>query len=280
MGSPEPTGMSDVGQGSSDTSTSPVSPTGQEALNPSWEPVLKDMPEIFHDKLKGHFKSWDDNYRKLESQYRESSERYKPYEQYLGVDPQAIQYGLTMLQRAQQDPLELYNSLRQYVEQQGLLKDQTQGQEEDLETDPRLAEFERRQQMLDERQQQMDNFIQEQVHDQTVAQYRDDVTSQVESIVQKYGEHAVNKEDLLMRMWVQANQSDSGEYNAEAAYQQQLATFKALYAQQNGTSRRAPNVLPVGGATAPITEVKPEDMNEEQRAAYFKRLLDMANSGG
>ena len=287
MSSPDPgfdSGSSDVGTDQSSSLVSADSSTDQsQALNPSWEPVLKDLPEIFHEKLKGHFRSWDDNYRGLETKHKQLEEQYAPYKSYLGVDPQAIQYGLTMLQRVQQNPLEMYNNLRQYVQNQGLLRDEQAGQQqsqqdtEGLDQDPWREEFERRQQQLDSQQQNINTYIQQQTYEREVETNAQDVDQQVQSVIKKYGHQAVNVDDLLMRMYVQAQQQN-GNFDAEAAYQQQLSTFKQLFAQQNGTSRPAPNVLSPGGTTPPTQEMKPEDMNEEQRAAYFKQLLDFANS--
>jgi hypothetical protein len=286
----QPTGVSDTG-GVTDpgvSSTSPASTTETQEpqpLNPAWEPVLKDLPEYFHEKAKGHFRTWDDNYRKLEAEKQSLTEKYSPYEQYLGVDPQALQYGLGMLQRVQQDPLALYNALQEHVRGLGLLQEQQQqpGQDPnesvDLGEDPRLQEFERRQQQLDERQQQIDNYIQEQVYNQQVSGYEQDIDTQVQAVVQKYGQQTVDVPDLLQRMFIQTQQG--GNFDAESAYQEQVSTFKRLYAAQQSNGRPAPNVLPVGGGTpAPSGEIKPEDMNEDQRKAYFKHLLDIANSGG
>jgi len=280
MTAPDPA----VDSGSIDAgSTSPAESTGSQqipaALNPNWEPVLKEMPEIFHEKLKGHFSQWDDNYRNLETSKKELEEKYSPYQQYIGVDPQAIQYGLTMLQRVQQSPLELYRSLEQYVRQQGLLEDPDQQtpEGEDLSDDPYRQEYEQRLAQLDEQQQGIQQYIQQQAYEAEVQTNEQEVDKQVQAVIAKYGDKAVNVDDLLMRMFVQAQQQN-GQFDAEAAYQQQLGTFKALYAQQNGSSRPAPNVLPAGGSTAPTTEVNPAEMNEEQRAAYFKQLLDFANA--
>jgi hypothetical protein len=282
--------VSDSGQGVTDpgfSSTSPDSTTTQtpqeQPLNPAWDPVLKDLPEYFHEKAKGHFRSWDDNYRKLEGERNSLSEKYKPYEPYLGVDPQAIQYGLGMLQRVQNDPLALYKALEEHVRGLGLLEQQQTGQQQqdpdgvDLSQDPKYQEFAEQQKRLDERQNQIDAYIQQQVYNQQVAGYEADVDTQVKSVVEKYGQQAVDIPDLLQRMYVQTQQG--GNFDAEAAYQEQIGTFKRLYEAQS-KGRPAPNVLPNGGTPAPSGEVKPEDMNEDQRKAYFKHLLDLANSGG
>jgi hypothetical protein len=289
---PAPTGVSDSGQGLTDqgqvSSTSPASTTQtsqEQPLNPSWEPVLKDLPEYFHEKAKGHFRSWDDNYRKLESEYNSAKEKYSPYEQYLGVDPDAIKYGLGMLQRVQNEPMALYTALQEHVRQLGLLKDEQQQQQQasdpnsvDLSEDPRYAEFVEQQRRLDERQTAIDQYIQQQVYDQQVSGYERDVDGQVQSVVQKYGQNAVDVEDLLQRMFIQTQRG--GNFDAEAAYQEQIGTFKRLYEAQS-KGRPAPSVIPTGGGTpAPSGEINPKDMNEDQRKAYFKHLLDLANSGG
>jgi len=286
----QPTGMSDSGTGVTDSGVSSISPVTtsetapeQQPLNPAWEPVLKDLPEYFHPKAKEHFRTWDDNYRKLEAEKSSLADKYKPYEQYLEVDPQTLQYGLGMLQRVQQDPLALYQALQDHVRQLGLLKEEQQNPPDsqeptDLGVDPKLQEFEKRQQQLDERQQQIDAYIQQQVYEQQVSGYEKDIDTKVQEIIKKYGDKSVDVPDLLQRMYVQT-QRGNGNFDAEAAYQEQLETFKRLYAAQS-QGRPAPNVLPTNGTIAPSSEVKPEDMNEDQRKAYFKHLLDLANAGG
>jgi len=286
MTEPAAGGVSDSGQGVTDqgvSSTSPVSTTQtpqEQPLNPAWDPVLKDLPEYFHEKAKGHFRSWDDNYRKLETEHKGLQEKYSPYEQYLGVDPEAIKYGLGMLQRVQQEPMALYQALQEHVRQLGLLKEEQQQQDpnaERLDEDPRYSEFEKRQSALEQQQSQIDQYIQQQAYNSQVATYEQDVDTQVKSVIDKYGQQAVDVEDLLQRMFVQSQRT--GNYNAEAAYQEQIGTFKRLYEAQS-KGRPAPNVLPTNGTPAPSGEVNPKDMNEEQRKAYFKHLLDLANSGG
>lgn len=282
--------LTDSGTGSAGFSTggdpsagSPVNqsqPVGGD--NPAWQPFLNDLPDFFHEKAKGHFRKWDDNYRAKEAELKSLQEQYEPYKPYVGVDPGAIQYGLGLLNQIQNNPMAVYNALLEHVKQQGLLQDDTldNSQDQSLEnTDPRYAEIERRQKEIDDRQAAFEQTLQEQAYNQQVAGFEEQINKDVQAIVQKYGAQAVDPMDLLQRMLVQTYQG--GNFDAEKAYEEQRATFQRMYANVNGNRRPAPNVLAPGGQPPPNgVQKSPKDMNEQERAAYFKQLLDAHNAGG
>jgi hypothetical protein len=238
------------------------------------------LPEYFHPKAKEHFSKWDENYNKLQSEHKSLTEKYAPYEPYLGVQPEAIQYALGLLNQVNTDPMKVYNALLEHVKSQGLLKDpagQPDPLTENLEEDPRYSDLDKRTQALDQRTQQFEEYLQQQAYNQQVATYEQEVDAQVQAVVSKYGA-AVDTEDLMQRIFVQVQQGKP--FDAEAAFNEQKAVFQRLYQKQGQTQRPAPNVIPTTGTPAPSGEVKPEEMNEDQRKAYFKHLLDLANAGG
>jgi TolA-binding protein len=155
-------------------------------------------------------------------------------------------------------------------------KPQDQGEFLEQQEDPKFKELDQRQRDLDARQAKMDEFIQKQQYQQQVSTYETQIDKQVQAVIGKYGD-AVDVQDLMQRMLIQIN---SGQpFDAEAAFSEQKATFQRLY-QKQASGRPAPNIIPTNGTPAPSGEVKPENMNEDQRKAYFKHLLDVANSGG
>ena len=271
----------DSGMGESSVSDQQVAAPAQDKGaqdNPAWKPFLNELPEYFHPKAREHFSKWDENYRNLETQHRELSERYKPYEQYLNVDPGILQNGLNVVNAINTDPMRVYELLTETLMQRGMLQEQQDFEgEEQEEADPYFQELDQRTQHLDERQQQIDAYIQEQMYEQQVNGFEGEIDSQVQAVMQKYGE-AVDTEDLLQRMYVQVQQGKN--FDAETAFQEQKATFKRLYDRLNTNSRPAPRVIPTNGTPAPSGEKSPAQMNEAERKAYFKQLLDMANAGG
>lgn len=280
------TGNSAEPVGSTSTDTSAESPvTNQQADNPAWNPVLEGMPEVFANRARPHLRQWDDNYRQRETELRELKEKYSPYEPYLTVDPEAIQYGLGLVGRLQQDPLAVYNALNEHVRQLGLLKDDqsANGNVPDPnavnleEEDPRYAELARRQKEIDDRQQAFEQQLQEQAYNKQVETYESEINTAVGQLKQQFG-NAVDEHDLLQRMLVQVQRGE--ELSAQRAFEDQKAFFQRMYANVS-QQRSAPNVLAPGGQPAANTPQKdPKDMNESERKAYFKQLLDAHNAAG
>lgn len=258
----------------------------QPADNPAWNPLLEAIPiPEFRDKAKPILRQWDDNYRQREAELNQLREQYEPYKSYVGVDPQAINYALGLLQQVQQNPVAVMEALQEHARQQGLLKDTPANQapqdlSEDPNADPRFTELERRQQEIDQRTQEFEQWRQEQAYNASVSNYENEINEQVGEIRKQFG-NAVDVQDLLQRMYMQLQRGE--EFSAAAAFEEQRATYQRMYANlgQNGNGRHAPNVLTPGGQPAPnMPQKDPKDMNESERKAYFKQLLDAANAGG
>lgn len=273
--------VGDSGESSSPAiTTQPGGEQQQSSYNPAWDPFLADLPEFFHTKAKGHFKTWDENYNKLDTSYKELQERYSPYEQYLGVDPQQLGYAVNVLNAINSNPKHVHQLLTEQLKQAGLL-DEPQSTPPDPTTleeqNPEYKALDDRTRMLDERQRQFDTYIQQQQYDQQVSKFEQDIDKQVQSVVGKYGD-VVDLEDLMQRMYVQSQQGQP--FNAEAAFNEQKTVFQRIYGRQSTNGRPAPRIIPTTGTPAPSSEKRPEDMNEDERKTYFKQLLDIANSGG
>lgn len=97
------------------TSVSPVTTTegGDQTLevkdNPAWEPVLNLVPESIQGAMKPHFVKWDENYRKLETEYNEYKTKNGPREpspldEFQGVDPNNIRTALGIMQSIGTNP--------------------------------------------------------------------------------------------------------------------------------------------------------------------------------
>lgn len=289
------TGVSTDSGGGADFSTSTDgssngSPVGspvqnqptEQPDNPAWKPFLDELPEMFQNRARPHLRKWDENYRARETELKSIQEKYSPYERYVGVDPGAIHYALGLLNQVQTNPMAVYEALAEHVRQQGLLKDDTSANQDpdsqDLNTDPRYAELERRQKQVEEQQQNFQKSLEEQAYNQQVASYEDAINQQVDQIRKQFG-NAVDVQDLLQRMFLQIQRGE--EFNALKAYEEQKGTFQRMYSSFS-QGRPAPNVLSPGGQPAPNapTNKAPKDMSEQERKEYFKYLLDAANAGG
>lgn len=277
-------GSSPATSASADTSTQQAAPqqtvTTQPSSpdNPAWAPFLEGVPDVFHSKLKNHLKSWDDNYRGLETKYSELEGKYKPYQAYEGVNPQALSYGLNLVRQLQENPVELHRLITDYVKQQGFLQDQKTPEQESLEMgkDPYLVQLEQRQADLDRRQQTMDQYVQEQQYNAQVDNYQKQIDTQIQELVNKYGD-AVDVQDVLGRMFNQVNQGKS--IDANSAFEEQKQVFQRMWSRQN-QGRPAPTIIPPTGTIAPTGEKPVNNMNDEERQAHLVQMLKFVNSGG
>jgi hypothetical protein len=276
----------DSGASTSPVDSSPITTGGNEgqaqgdSFNPAWQPFLSDLPEFFHSKAKTHFKTWDENYNKLNTEYKGLQDKVKPYEPYFNVDPTNLQYAMNVYKAINSNPKQVHELLTKQLQEMGLLEGPTNSDEqgEIEQQDPAYQEISERQRKLDERQEQIDQYIKQQEYNAEVSKQESLLDNQVKALISKYGESAVDVEDLLQRMYVQSQQGQ--EWNAEAAFNEQKTTFQRLYQKQATTKRPAPNIIPTNGTPAPTQEKKPEEMSEDERKAYFKQLLDLANAGG
>jgi len=270
--------------GTGEAFSPPSSPSQQSAPqgttqpdNPAWAPFLEGVPDLFHEKLKPRLREWDNNYRGLETRYKELEGKYSPYQAYEGVDPQFIGYGLNLYQQLQQDPMRVYQAVQQHVQQLGLLQgQQTPGYEDEqrIDKDPYLAQLEERQAALDQRQSRMDEYVQQQMYNQQVSTYQEQIDKQIQGLVDKFGA-AVDVQDVLGRMFNQVNQGRN--LDADAAFEEQKAVFQRMWQAQN-QGRQAPNILPPTGSIAPTSEKAVGQMNEEERQAHLVQMLKFVNS--
>ncbi len=97
--------------------------------NPAWESLLGEVPEEYHQALTTHLQSWD---KGVNEKFSKIHEDYKPYKE-LG-DPQQLQFAMNIMNQLENDPLEIYRPLHNYLTEQGVLET-FQGQEDDEDED-------------------------------------------------------------------------------------------------------------------------------------------------
>lgn len=108
-------GQESGGESGGEISQGAEQPTGDSSGggNPAWDEILKTLPDGLHPVVRPALEKWDRNYQqgiqKVHSQY----EPYKPFIE-AGYDPQSIQYALTVLDKLENDPRSIYDSLGQY----------------------------------------------------------------------------------------------------------------------------------------------------------------------
>src|SRR6266568_9201116 len=97
--------------------------------NPNWNEFWEALPEQYREEVQKNLtpvlEKWDYNVQKRFDQY-------KPYERYVkeGVDPEVINYGINLMNKIDSNDgaMEVFGQLGQYLESQGLLSTDEDGE--------------------------------------------------------------------------------------------------------------------------------------------------------
>jgi hypothetical protein len=255
---------------------SPDENQGGSELNPAWNEVLGLIPEDLRPQVTPHLQQWDQNYDKVQSTYAP----YKPF-----VDNQIpaenLQFAMGVMQQIEQDPLSVIESLKQYAQQSGLLKDEEQpstgtpndqGQvdEDELSQNPR---FQQMQQELQEMRTFVESFGQKYLSEQQQAEQQaedEELSQQLDALKEEHGDFDVD--------WVlnRALQAVNAGGNAD-----DLTPFVEQYKQyEQGIvskyQKPAPKLLPSGG-TAPDSQIDMRTLTPEQRTKLITERIMAAN---
>jgi len=87
--------------------------------HPAWDNLLNEIPEAWHSKVAPFLQEADRN-------FQTQLEKFTPFKQYVdeGVSADLISGGLNIARAIESNPQEVYASLREYLEQNGMLADE------------------------------------------------------------------------------------------------------------------------------------------------------------
>ncbi len=84
--------------------------------HPAHEKLLSELPEAWHQKVLPHLQEQD-------KYFQQEIEKYGPYKEFVesGVSPEILRGGLNLAKAIETQPLDVYESLTDYLKQNGLL---------------------------------------------------------------------------------------------------------------------------------------------------------------
>lgn len=242
----------------------------QPKTNGAWDELLAVVPSQLHSQVTPHLQKWDSNFQK---KVNEVHEQYKPYKDFLdnNIQPEQITYSLNLLRAVEEQPGEVITAIREYAKQRGItleeaVEEVTEGETQqtgDEEDDPILNHP-----MFKQMQAQVESMAQLLVQQQEAeAQQEEDaeLESELAELKTKYGDFDV---DWVLTKAVATN--DTNLENHVKAYQEFV---NGLIANQR---KPGPKVMS-GTGGAPTQELKPRDMDANQRRAYMASLLEAAH---
>lgn len=93
-------------------------------FNPAWNDLMQYIPEERHSDASDVLSKWDDNYRQVQSKYK----NWQRYDE-AGVEPEEIETALGLLSAVSNQPQEVLTALQQWVDQENNVENQQYGQQ-------------------------------------------------------------------------------------------------------------------------------------------------------
>jgi hypothetical protein len=89
--------------------------------HPAWDKMLAELPEVLHGKVTPYLQEQERN-------FQQQLEKYTPFKDFVdhGISPEVITSGLNLAYAIENEPTEVYESLQEYLIEQGMLKKDAQ----------------------------------------------------------------------------------------------------------------------------------------------------------
>jgi hypothetical protein len=104
--------------------------------HPAHEKLLSEIPEAWHQKVLPHLQEQD-------KYFQQEIEKYGPYKEFVdaGIDPEILRGGMNLARAIETQPLDVYESLTTYLEQNGLIAAEARQMAKDIMEDESGEDF-------------------------------------------------------------------------------------------------------------------------------------------
>jgi hypothetical protein len=243
-------------------------------VHPAWNKMLDELPAVLHDKVTPYLQEQDRN-------FQQQLEKYTPFKDYIenGITPDVINSGLNLVQAIESSPVEVYESLQDYLRGQGMLKAEAQAVAREMMEGQSGEDFEDlfdedevpnalKQELaeLRERQEQQDNYIYEQELAKETDYELDRITTEMDGLKGSYQiseAHEIAIYDLMQNALNAGREMTVSE--AAGQLSQMVGGFVPLNGQQPRSN--APTIMgSEGGAGVQTQRLEVPKSDKEKRA--------------
>ena len=262
----------------------------ESKAHPAWDKMLAELPEVLHGKVTPYLQEQDRN-------FQQQLEKYTPFKEFVeqGISPDVITSGLNLAYAIENQPTEVYESLQEYLVEQGMLKKDAkeaarnmmeEESGEDFENlfdeDEIPAALKKELDELRQRQSQQDDYIYQQELAKETEQELNNITSEMENIKSQYqisDAHEVAIYDIMQNALNAGRKITVGE--AAAQLSQMIGGFVPVGAQP--VQNTAPTIMgSEGGAGVQAQQLEIPKTDKEKRAmlAQMFEEYQRANNRG
>jgi hypothetical protein len=275
------------------SATEAVETTTNEAevkAHPAWDKMLAELPEVLHGKVTPYLQEQDRN-------FQQQLEKYTPFKDFVdqGITPDVITSGLNLAYAIENSPTDVYESLQEYLVEQGMLKKDAKEAARNMMEEESGEEFEN---LFDEdeipsalkkelaelrdRQSQQDDYIYQQELAKETEVELQTLTSEMDSLKTQYqisDAHEIAIYDIMQNALNAGREITINE--AAGQLSQMVGGFVAMNAQPNQSA--APTIMgSEGGAGVQSQKLEVPKSDKEKRAmlAQMFEEYQRANSRG
>lgn len=93
-------------------------PEADPKIHPAYEKLLNELPEAWHSKVTPFLQEQD-------KYFQQQIEKYTPFKQYAeqGIDPSYIEAGVNISRALEEDPMQVFDALKNHLMSQGMLEE-------------------------------------------------------------------------------------------------------------------------------------------------------------
>lgn len=187
-------GLVNTGETGTETSSEDTS-SEETGGNPAWKDLLASVPDSLHHVITPHLQKWDQGVQSRFQQLQQDNSVYEPYKELIDnqVDPQSIQQAMAVMAMINDNPDQFFKEMQtfykddpRFAQQQENSQGQEsvdlgeQGQQFDLESDPRFQTIAQQQEIIAQ-------YLAGQVADQEASQADVDLDTEIKALETKYG---------------------------------------------------------------------------------------------
>lgn len=257
------------------TENSPeVQPTEASHNNPFWGEVEEKVGPDFYKVIEPLLQKADTEANKRITSLNET---YKPWKQFQdqGIEPDQLTQAMQVIQHMNENPVEVFNNLKTFLEREGRLPNQqelaNEVADDDEEEDPRDTQLRQLQENQEKLNQYLESQALEQERYQASIEAEDWINKEIETVKAQFPHFS--KEDMTEVFRIAAGITQNGqEPNLVAVATQWNSTIERIRTTPRA-SANAPRV-PGGVGGAPQQQAEnPSTMTPEERVAYMASRL-------
>lgn len=221
--------------------------------NPAWGPIRDSLDDVSYQAIKPKLKDFDSEaQRRIESV--NSKFKWASDLQEQGVTPEQVQQSITVAQRINDNPEEIYQALGQFLQENGRLPKNDQELEEatDNNSDEGGSEDNSRIDQLQQQQEAFQNYMESQEQEKLQQQAQADIDQEIEQLKKNYPDFDNQDiQEVLLRAYNSSSiaaQNGKDEVKPLSDYAQDYkenVRDRIMKAQESRS--KAPDVIPTGG---------------------------------